>query len=926
MHRLPKQSVVFARVAASVTLTMVMISGVMISGLAAQEKKPPKITFDEHVQPILRQKCYSCHNPDKKNGDLDVTNYTNLMLGGGSGAVVEPGDASASYLYLLVSHQEEPYMPPESPKIADAMVETLRKWIDGGALENAGSKALVRKKPMFDLALKTAPTERPAVAPSPARLSLEPVLHTEKPTTVVSMASNPWAPLVAVAGQQQVLLFHSQSLDLLGRYPYPEGTPHILKFSRNGDLLLAGGGRDGASGKVVVWNIKTGERVIEVGDELDAVLAADISADQTLVALGGPQRVVRIYSTESGKLLHELRKHTDWIYSVEFSPDGVLLATGDRTGGLMVWEGWTGREYLTLKAHTKGVTDVSWRSDSNVLASCSEDGSVRLWEMNNGGQVKSWTAHGGGAQSLEFTRDGRLISCGRDRVTKLWKQDGGQIRAFEAFSDIAVSATFCDESDRAFSADWTGEIRVWDAKDGKRLGNLSSNPLPLAGQLAAAKQSVVQSQAAYQPLLVAYQTAEQTATKVKTDLAAAQKALAASQTQMAAAEAKRKVSAQAVQKATQAHDAAKTAAAALEPVVPLLQEALAKAKAAMAKATADKELAGLTAQLTAFTQKRSAELAASRKTMAEQAKAVETAKAQMAAAEKESAAAKVAMAAAKKMVDTLTPLVKPAVDKQAAAKTASDASAQTLAAAQQTVGRWEQEIVFAGKIKQLIEQRAAAREKLLAEQTQHQELATASSEAAMAMQKTATDLVTAQTAVAATQKQVEAGAAKAAASRKAVTDATARHQAVGKTITALEEAIAPLGQASKTTADVAAKLAGDKPLAEAAAKLKAVLAQKQTELAAAKGMLTEKAKAMEAAKPLMVAADKQLADSNAALKATQTRVAQMTAAMTTAKEKATTTQQAAVAKAQAVANAQKQLDEVQGQITTARGIGQAKAS
>ena len=56
----------------------------------------------------------------------------------------------------------------------------------------------------------------------------------------------------------------------------------MLKFSRNGGLLLAGGGRGGQSGKVVVWDVKTGKRIFEVGNEPDAVLAADISADQQL--------------------------------------------------------------------------------------------------------------------------------------------------------------------------------------------------------------------------------------------------------------------------------------------------------------------------------------------------------------------------------------------------------------------------------------------------------------------------------------------------------------------------------------------------------------------------------------------------------------------------------------------------------------------
>ena len=444
----------------------------LASSASAEEKKPPLVTYDDHVRPVFQQKCFSCHNQDKKSGDLDLTSYSALMAGGASGEVIDPGDSSASYLYELVTHASEPVMPPESPKIPDPMVETIRKWIDGGVLENSGSTAKVAKKKKFDLALSAPSTERPAVIPLPGRLSLQPYSQPSGSTAVTALATSPWAPLVAVGGQQEVLLYNTQSLELVGALAFPEGTPQVLRFSRNGGLLLAGGGVGGASGRVVVWNIRSGERIIEIGSELDEILAADISSDQTLVALGGPQRVVRIYSTETGSLMHEIRKHTDWITAMEFSPDSVLLATGDRNGGLFVWEGWTGREYLTLKGHTKQITRVSWRSDSNILASSSEDTTIKLWEMENGGQVKSWGAHGAGAASVEFTRDGRLFSCGRDKVAKLWDQNGGQQRAFEAFADLALRATYCDETNRAIAGDWTGEIRVWNAADGNRLGGL----------------------------------------------------------------------------------------------------------------------------------------------------------------------------------------------------------------------------------------------------------------------------------------------------------------------------------------------------------------------------------------------------------------------------------------------------------------------
>ena len=105
-----------------------------------------KINFEDHVKPILRDKCLTCHNTNKKSSDLDLSSYSSLMQGGASGASVQPGDSGASYMYSLMSHQSEPFMPPNADKLPDETLEIVRKWIEGGAPETASSKVMLPKK------------------------------------------------------------------------------------------------------------------------------------------------------------------------------------------------------------------------------------------------------------------------------------------------------------------------------------------------------------------------------------------------------------------------------------------------------------------------------------------------------------------------------------------------------------------------------------------------------------------------------------------------------------------------------------------------------------------------------------------------------------------------------------------------------------
>src|SRR5262245_38741861 len=465
----------------------------------AQDAKPappaaPRITYDDHVRAIFREHCFTCHSADKQESGLALDTYAKAMAGGSSGEVVTPGDLGVSRLWVLVSHKEDPKMPPKQDKLAAAKLEVIQKWIEQGAPENAGSKVAIKKNTVAAVAVSAGKPEGPIAFPE--GLLKQPVLYTPKAGQITAIAASPWAPVVAVAGQKQVSLYNSDTAQLVGVLPFPEGIPYVVRFSRNGGVLLAAGGRGGHSGCAVLFDVKSGKRIAKIGDELDAVLAADINAQQTLVALGGPNRVVRIYSAQSGELLHEIRKHTDWIYAAEFSPDGKSLATADRSGGLFVWEAETAREAQNLRGHTGAVFDVSWRPDSGLLASAGEDGTVKLWDLNEGKAIKSWAAHAGGAFCVRVAHDGRLVSSGRDNTVKTWGADGAAQKSFPAFAEPALRCGFTHDGNAVLGGDWLGNVKLWNAAEAKELRSLAANPPTLAMRLDAAKSDVAAKQAA----------------------------------------------------------------------------------------------------------------------------------------------------------------------------------------------------------------------------------------------------------------------------------------------------------------------------------------------------------------------------------------------------------------------------------------------
>lgn len=445
------------------------------------------VNFADHVFPIFRQHCLQCHNANDAEAGLAIDSYGALMEGSGSGDVVTSGDPSASRLYLVMTHDEEPAMPPDQDPIPAEQLDIIKRWIEGGLLENSGSKAKKRKGP--SLSFSMSETGKPDELIMPESVWRMPVVTSHRAAAATAIAASPWAPLVAVAGQKQVSLYHTQSSDLLGVLPYPEGVPQVLRFNRDGGYLLVAGGTHSSKGTVSLYDIRTGQRVMSVGDELDVVFGADINDTMTRVALGGPQKMVRIFDTESGESVFELKKHTDWVYCVDYSPDGVLVASGDRAGGLHVWEAETGRLYLDLVGHKGAIRSLMWRADSNVLLSASEDGTVKMWEMNAGNQLKSFNAHSGGVTGIAMAQDGKIVTSGKDKTVKVWKADGTAIATMPAFSEPALEVAITHDSGHVIGGDWNGKTLMWQLSDPKIVAELSANPPSLNEQI---KQQVEQ--------------------------------------------------------------------------------------------------------------------------------------------------------------------------------------------------------------------------------------------------------------------------------------------------------------------------------------------------------------------------------------------------------------------------------------------------
>ena len=118
----------------------VLLWAVMLIGISSCTQEP-HVSYRTQIEPILQEHCKECHSLNgegyKKSG-FSVESYEQLMKGTKFGAVIIPGAAVTSTLYILITGKADPSisMPHGRKPISDHDIKLIKTWIDQGAKNN----------------------------------------------------------------------------------------------------------------------------------------------------------------------------------------------------------------------------------------------------------------------------------------------------------------------------------------------------------------------------------------------------------------------------------------------------------------------------------------------------------------------------------------------------------------------------------------------------------------------------------------------------------------------------------------------------------------------------------------------------------------------------------------------------------------------
>jgi hypothetical protein len=108
------------------------------SGAGEAATAPTPIGYNRDIRPILSDKCFRCHGPDRANrqADLRLDRREDALADHDGRRPIVPGKPADSELYRRIAvHDEGEHMPPSDSgsKIAPAEIALLERWIAAGA-------------------------------------------------------------------------------------------------------------------------------------------------------------------------------------------------------------------------------------------------------------------------------------------------------------------------------------------------------------------------------------------------------------------------------------------------------------------------------------------------------------------------------------------------------------------------------------------------------------------------------------------------------------------------------------------------------------------------------------------------------------------------------------------------------------------------
>lgn len=233
-------SPIFARFFAVLVIAMLAVRPAATLAADGAADVKPKVTFEDHVLPILKSRCLKCHAGAEPAGELLLTTRRDILRGGQSGSAMRVAAAESSLIWEKLASNE---MPRNGPALSAEEKGVIRTWINEGAVSVNETDDVSELMSLTGQESSEHWAFRPPVRPQVPPVRASDRVRTAIDSFVIAALEAKGLHLSPDAGRE--VLLRRASFDLIGLPPTPEEVREFLAdqdelaYERMIDRLLA---------------------------------------------------------------------------------------------------------------------------------------------------------------------------------------------------------------------------------------------------------------------------------------------------------------------------------------------------------------------------------------------------------------------------------------------------------------------------------------------------------------------------------------------------------------------------------------------------------------------------------------------------------------------------------------------------------------
>ncbi len=191
-----------------------------------------------------------------------------------------------------------------------------------------------------------------------------------------SLARHPLADtIVACTWDGQVRVYGEKNWQEVRRLEGPGDDTLDVAFSPDGQWLAAAG-----RGRVMIWNSQSGELLADERPHRQRIRALEFSPDGKWLASAGDDRRIHLRALGSEQSGKYLSAEDCKVFALQFTSSNELIAAGS-DGKLRLWNLGTAEVETIWRGHRGTVCALAWQDEQ--LISAGFDASVRQWSVGD---------------------------------------------------------------------------------------------------------------------------------------------------------------------------------------------------------------------------------------------------------------------------------------------------------------------------------------------------------------------------------------------------------------------------------------------------------------------------------------------------------------------------------------------------------------